>query len=299
MTDIHPHACVESGAELGRNVRVGPFCVVGPHVQLGDGCVLHNNVTVTGRTRIGPNNEFFPGAVVGTSPQDLKYKGTETELHVGSGNIFREFVTVHTGTEVASRITRIGSNNRFLAGVHLAHDCMVGDQCVIANYVQLAGHVHVEDYCHIGGLAAFHHFVTIGRYSYVGGMARVTVDVPPYMIMQGYPARVRGVNVNGMNRWGLNSDSVAALKDAYRRLFARKGEDDFANLTGRIERLEAAGDLDEHARYLCEFLRRSTHEGVYGRYRESLRADTAADRAGYYGESSKGGSGPSKGKTKT
>ena len=299
MSDLHPQACVDPAAKLGGNVRVGPFCVVGPEVEIGEGCALHNNVTVTGRTRLGPGNELFPGAVIGTIPQDLKYKGSPTELHVGEGNIFREYVTVHTGTEVAGGITSIGNHNRFLAGVHLAHDTVVGNHCVIANYVQLAGHVHVEDYCHIGGLAAFHHFVTIGRDSYVGGMARVTVDVPPYTIMQGYPARVRGINVNGMNRWGLDSDSVAALKEAYRLLFSRKSDDPFANMLERIESLEAEGTVDEHARYLCEFLRRSTREGVYGRYRESLRTDSTSDREHYYKSTAANGRDHSEGKAKT
>ena len=299
MSDIHPQACVDPGAKLGSGVRVGPFCMVGPQVELGDGCVLHNNVTITGKTHTGPHNEFFPGTVVGTSPQDLKYKGTDTELHVGEGNIFREYVTVHTGTEVAGGITRIGNQNRFLAGVHLAHDTVVGHNCVIANYVQLAGHVHVEDCCHIGGLAAFHHFVTIGRYSYVAGMARVTVDVPPYTIMQGYPARIRGINANGMNRWGLDRNSVTALRDAYRLLFSRKSDDPFANLLERIDSLEADGAVDEHARYLCEFLRRSIRQGVYGRYRESLRSDAPADRAAYYKETSAEGSGLPESKAKT
>jgi UDP-N-acetylglucosamine acyltransferase len=285
MTDIHPQACVDPDAKLAADVRVGPFCVVGPGVEIGSGCVLHNSVTVAGKTRHGAGNELFPGAVLGTTPQDLKYKGTQTELHVGDGNVFRECVTVHCGTEVAGGITRIGDGNRLLVGVHVAHDSVVGNNCVIANYVQLAGHVHVEDYCHIGGLAAFHHFVTIGRYSYVAGMARVTVDVPPYMIMQGYPARVRGLNVNGLNRWGLDGDTVASLKNAYRALFPRKSEDLSGSLLERIERLDANGEADEHTRYLCEFLRRSTRHGVYGRYRESLRTDSTSDRAHYYSPS--------------
>ena len=282
MTEIHPQACLDEKARLGEDVRVGPFCVVGPDVELGDRCVLHNNVTVTGKTRIGAGNEFFAGAVIGTCPQDLKYKGSATELHVGEENIFRECVTVHTGTEVAGGVTRIGSHNRLLVGVHLAHDTEVGNDCVIANSVQLAGHVRIEDCCHIGGVAAFHHFVTVGRYSYVGGMARVTVDVPPYMIMQGYPARVRGVNFNGLGRWGIDESSISSLKNAYRLLFSRKPDDAFSNLLERVDQIESNGKLDEHTRYLCEFLRRSTREGVYGRYLESKRTDSSDDRRTFY-----------------
>ena len=218
---------------------------------------------------------------------------------IGDDNVFREFVTVNIGTVTGSGVTRIGSRNFLMIGCHVAHDCVLEDETLLVNHVLLAGHTHVESGAKLMGSVAVQQFATIGTQAYVGGMSRIVQDVPPFMIVEGSPARVRGVNVNGMNRWGLNSDSVSALKDAYRRLFARKGEDDFANLTGRIERLEAGGELDEHARYLCEFLRRSTHEGVYGRYRESLRADTAADRASYYGDSSKAGSGPSEDKTRT
>ena len=284
MTEIHPQACVDSKARIGNDVRIGPFCVIGPAVQIGDGCALHNNVTITGKTRIGSCNEFFAGAAIGGCPQDLKYKGTETQLDIGDQNIFREGTTVHTGTEVGGGVTRVGSHNRFLVGVHLAHDTQVGSHCVVANYVQLAGHVHIEDHCHVGGVAAFHHFVTVGRYSYVGGMARVTVDVPPYMVMQGYPARVRGLNLNGLSRWGLGDQNIANLKEAYRTIFSKKAEEAIPNLLDRIGRIESNGRLDEHTRYLCEFLRRSTHQGVYGRYRESLRTDSSDDRREFYAQ---------------
>ncbi len=282
MAEIHPQACVERGAQLAAGVRVGALAYVGADVTLGEGCVLHPRATVVGRTTAGENNEFFPGAVVGASPQDLKYRGTSTELHIGAGNVFREHATVHCGTEVAGGVTRIGDDNRFLVGVHIAHDATIGSHCVIANNVMLAGHVHIEDCCHIGGGAAFHHFVTIGRYSYTAGMARVTVDVPPYMIMEGYPARVRGVNLNGMQRWKLDREAIMQIREAYKVLFGRRGEEEMSSLMRRVEQFESNGPLHEHTKYLCDFLRRSSVDGVYGRYLESQRRDTAADREHYY-----------------
>ena len=291
MTDIHPQAYVDPRAQLGAGVRVAPLAYVGPDVVLGDGCMLHPRAMITGRTTVGPNNEFFPGAVVGTSPQDLKYKGTLTELHIGESNIFREHVTVHCGTEVGGGRTRVGSHGRFLAGVHIAHDVRIGDNVVIANNALLAGHVCIEDCCHIGGAAAFHHFVTIGKFSYTAGMARVTVDVPPYMIMEGYPARVRGININGMQRWNIDRGAITALREAYKLLFGKRGDDEMSSLMKRVEQLEGNGPLDEHTRYLCDFLRRSTSEGVYGRYLESKRRDSPADHAGFYHRPEPGGGG--------
>jgi len=283
MNRIHPTAVVDPKAELGESVEIGPHCYVGPGVVLGDGCRLMHNVTIIGNTQIGSENVFFPGAVIGAEPQDLKYKGTATQLIIGKGNVFREHVTVHTGTEVAGGVTRIGDHNRFLVGVHVAHDAQIGSHCVIANNVQIAGHCCIEDRVHLGGLVGMHHFVTIGRCAYIAGMARLTIDAPPFMVMHGYPAQVRGVNVQGLQRWGFSEEEIQQLRNAYKVLFSRKAGDP-ATLAKRIAALESNGELDGNVRYLVEFVKRSLQRGIYGRYRESLRRDTAEDRQAFYSE---------------
>lgn len=282
MLEIHPTAVVDRNAVLGDDVVIGPNSYVGPRVVLGAGCRLHNNVTLTGNTQIGSRNQFFPGCVIGAVPQDLKYRGTDTRVVIGDDNVFREHVTVHAGTEVAGGITRIGNHNRFLVGSHIAHDCTVGSDCILANQVQLAGHCCLEDRVTMGGLIGVHHFVTIGTMAYIGGMTRVTVDAPPYMITAGYFARVRGVNSEGLSRWGLADDRIQRLREVYKKLYLQRGAAVGVSILERIAAVESNGSLTDEVRYLCEFIRRGCRDGVFGRYRESLRTDTDADRRHFY-----------------
>ncbi len=284
MIDIHPTSVVDRNARLGEDVVIGPNCFVGPRVVLGDRCRLHNNVTITGSTTIGCENEFFPNVVIGCTPQDLKYRGGDTQVIIGSGNVFRENVTVNAGTELGGGVTRVGDHNRFLVGVHLGHDVQVGSDCIISNYVQLAGHSSIEDRVTMGGMIGIHNFVTIGRYAYVAGFVRITVDVPPYMITGGEPARVRGVNTVGMSRWQFDAERIERLREAFKLLFSRRALRGGGSLLEKVAALESNGAMNDDLRYLCEFLRRSTCDGVYGRYRESLRTDTAEDRGRFYRE---------------
>ncbi len=272
---IHPTAIVDPRAELGRDVSVGPYCVVGPNVELGDGCRLHHQVTIDGHTRVGPGCEFFPGAALGLRPQDLKYRGEPTRLEIGPNNVFRELVTIHPGTAPGGSVTSIGSNNHFLVGVHVAHDCEIGSHCVLANYVQLAGHIKVEDYVVFGGQSGIHHFVTIGRHAFVGGLTRIAADVPPFMIFVAARTfgRVRFVNGVGLKRRGFTEEEIAGLKNAWFRLYSRR-----ARLGGRAIRQNAEDILNEdgtdsNVRYLCEFILRSAAHGRNGRYLEALRSD--------------------------
>lgn len=283
MAFQHATAVVAPEAKIGHDVEIGPFCVIGPGVALGDGCRLHNSVTVTGCTTVGPRNEFYPNCVIGSAPQDLKYRGEPTRVEIGDGNVFREMTTVHAGTEVAGGLTRIGNGNHFLVGVHIAHDVSIADKCVFANQVHFAGHVHVEDGCHVGGLAAFHHFVTVGRYAYVAGMARVTTDVPPFSKVAGYRARPRGINSVGLSRWGFSPETIRELKRTYFALFGRKAEEKGDPLLERLQRVESNDDLSAEQRHFCDSIRRSMSEGVYGRYLETLRQDSDADRRKHYG----------------
>ena len=273
---IHPTAVVGSGTEIGRDVDIGPYCFVGPQVVLGHGCKLRHHATIEGDTTLGEGCEVYPQAVLGTPPQDIKYAGEHTQLRIGRRNVFREMVTVHPGTGNGGGVTRIGDGNLFLIGVHVAHDCHIGSNCIIANNVQFAGHVRVEDHVNMGGACAVHHFVTIGRHAFVGGMTRVSADVPPFMILvaaRGSRAEVRMVNGVGLQRCGYNHEDIGSLKDAYQRLFSRRARLSGTGIRDRVETLLDDRPLNPHVEYLCEFLMRSFTHGRHGRYLESLRAD--------------------------
>jgi len=294
MTEIHPTAFVDPQAELGRDVIIGPFCYIGPGVILGDGCRLIAHVTLLGPAEFGPRNTFYPFATLGAAPQDLKYKGGPTRLIVGADNIFREQATAHRGTEVDRRsegITRIGNHNLLMVGVHVAHDSDIGNDIILANYVQIAGHVRIEDRVVVGGASAMHHFVTVGRAAYVGGMTRVTHDVPPYVKVLGYDQEVRAVNVAGLQRWNVPAESIAALRQAFKLLYARRRGCSPGRTQEALREIESNGLVhDEHVRYLVEFLRRKLEVGVFGRVRERDRRDTCDDRASFYRARLQGGS---------
>jgi UDP-N-acetylglucosamine acyltransferase len=220
-TDIHPTAIVDPGARLGTGVRIGPYCVIGGNVEVGDGCRLQHHVTIEGPSVIGAGNVFYAYASIGQQTQDLKYVGEPTHLRSGDGNTFRECVTVHRGTAPESW-TRVGSRGNFLAYSHVAHDCIVGDGVIFSNNGTIAGHVEVQDYAVIGGLTAVHQYCRIGRHAITGGCSKIVQDVPPFMIADGNPARVRGVNQIGLERHGFPEESVRGLREAYRLLYRSK-----------------------------------------------------------------------------
>jgi UDP-N-acetylglucosamine acyltransferase len=220
-TDIHPTAIVDPGARLGTGVRVGAYSVIGGNVEVGDGCRLQHHVTIEGPSVIGAGNLFYAYASIGQQTQDLKYVGEPTHLRIGDGNTFRECVTVHRGTAPESW-TRVGSRGNFLAYSHVAHDCIVGDGVIFSNNGTIAGHVEVQDYAVIGGLTAVHQYCRIGRHAITGGCSKIVQDVPPFMIADGNPARVRGVNQIGLERHGFPEESVRRLREAYRLLYRSK-----------------------------------------------------------------------------
>ncbi|MFQ6017214.1 MAG: acyl-ACP--UDP-N-acetylglucosamine O-acyltransferase [Kiloniellaceae bacterium] len=232
MAETHATAIVEPRAKLGRGVKIGPYCVVGAEVELGDDVVLHSHVIVAGRTRIGARTQVFPFASIGNRPQDLKYRGEPSELVIGHDNIVREYVTMNPGTEGGGMITRVGNRCLFMMGVHVAHDCRIGDQVILANNATLGGHVVIEDHAIIGGLSAVHQFVRIGRCAMVGGMSGVEHDVIPYGIAIGERAHLQGLNIVGLKRHGFARAQIRSLTDAYKALF---GEGD--TLTERVERV--------------------------------------------------------------
>jgi UDP-N-acetylglucosamine acyltransferase len=273
---IHPSAVVAPGARIGDDVEIGPFCVVGDKVTLGDGCRLRHQVTIEGHTTVGRSNEFFPGAVVGTPPQDLKYGGEITYVEIGDDNIFREYVTVHAGTGNGGGLTRIGNANHILACVHVAHDCVIGDHCVLANSVQLAGHVKIEDCVTFGGGTGVHHFVTIGKHAFVGGMSRITQDVPPFMIAvaaRGPRSEIRMINGVGLKRRGFSEAQILALKTAFMRLFSRRARSSGVPILTTIYNILEDKPLDGNVEYLCKFLLNAYEHGRHGRYLEALRND--------------------------
>ncbi|CAB4242625.1 UDP-N-acetylglucosamine acetyltransferase [Methylacidimicrobium sp. AP8] len=254
-TLVHPTAILERGAVLGDGVEVGPYAFVGAEVRLGDGCILHHHASVTGKTEVGPGNEFFPFSSIGQKSQDLKYRGEPTFLSIGAGNCFREFVTVNRATGEGGR-TVIGSGNVFLAYVHIAHDCVIGSGCIFSNNATLAGHVQVADYVTIGGLTAVHQFCRLGAYSMLGGCTKVVQDVPPYCLVDGNPARLHSLNWVGLKRRGFAKEALESLRRAYRLLF-----EEGRNQSQGIEAVERSGELTPEVENLLAFLR-STERGV-------------------------------------
>lgn len=265
-TEIHSTAVVSPGAELGVDVSIGPYSVIGPRVRVGDGTRIGPQVVIDGVTTIGSDNVFFGQANVGAAPQDLSYEGEDTCLEIGDRNAVREFVTINRGTVKGGGLTSIGNGCLFMACSHVAHDCEISDNVMLANNALLAGHVAVGEGAIINGAAAVHQFVTIGKHAYVGGLTRVVLDVPPFMILEGHPARVRKVNVIGLERSGYSQEEIHELRAAFRRIY-RSGEP-----RHRVLKALAASAPGPHVHALVEALQRS-ELGAKGRHRESLREE--------------------------
>lgn len=222
MSKVHPTAVVHPEAALHESVEVGPLTVIGPKVRIGAGTVIGPHAVIEGRTRIGERNRIFQFASVGAVPQDLKYAGEDTELVIGDGNTVREFATLHIGTAGGGGVTRIGDRNLFMANSHVAHDCQIGNGCILANSVALAGHVRVDDHASFGGLSAVHQFTRVGRHAFIAGGSMVTMDVPPYCTVQGDRAELVGLNTVGLSRHGYSEEQIGRIKEAYRILFRSK-----------------------------------------------------------------------------
>jgi UDP-N-acetylglucosamine acyltransferase len=266
-TQVHPTAVISEGAELGVDVEVGPYSVVGPNVRVGDRTRIGPQVVLDGVTRIGSDNVIVGQASLGGPPQDLSYKNEPTQLTIGDRNTIREFVTINRGTVKGGGITVIGSDCLFMACCHVAHDCQIGDRVILANGALLAGHVDVGTGANISGNSAAHHFVSIGAYAYVGGMTRINQDVPPFMVLEGHPSRVRAVNEIGLTRAGFSQADVDALWCAFRRIW-RSGDPKRRSLDG----LKLETNQPVLVRELVDALEK-TEAGFKGRYRESLRAE--------------------------
>lgn len=265
MPKISPLAAVDPQAQLGDQVEIGPFCIVGPHVVIGDGTRLIAHVTLLGHTTIGRKNVFFPNSVIGTAPQDLKYKGGPTRVEIGNDNHFREQVTVHAGTEVGVGVTRIGNNNLLMVNCHIGHDAQFGSRCILANNVMIAGHVHCGDGVAMMGGVGVHHFASIGDFAYIAGYSQIHHDVPPFVKLDGAD-RVRALNSTGLKRNGFSAEDIAALEDATRQLFFGRKRP-FAVVMAAFE---ADPNLNRYVRQMIDFLHRR-NQGRHGRYLEGLR----------------------------
>jgi len=251
MLDIHSTAVVHPKAELAGDVVVGPYSVIGPDVVVGEGTWIGAHVVLEGRTRIGSGARIFHGAALGGAPQDLKYRGEKTWLRIGDHTTIREYATLNLAC-IEGEATEVGDGCLLMAYVHVAHNCRIGSRVILANAVNLAGHVEIEDYASIGGLTPVHQFVRIGRYAFVGGGSRVPKDVPPFVKAAGNPLQVVGLNTVGLERHGFDEDRRLALKRAYRIVF-RSG----LNVSQALTRLRAEFRGDEDVRTLIEFIERS------------------------------------------
>lgn len=223
MSNIHPTALIADGAEIGQDVTIGPFCIVGGDVKIGDGVELLSHVVVEGFTSIGANTRVFPFASIGHQPQDLKYGGEPSRLEVGCNNVIREHVTMNPGTEGGGMLTAVGNNCLFMVGAHVAHDCTIKDHVILVNNATLGGHVEIDEWAIIGGLSAIHQFVRIGRHAMIGGMSGIENDVIPYGSVIGNRARLQGLNVVGLKRRNFDRETIHALRSAYRLMFAPEG----------------------------------------------------------------------------
>ena len=221
---IHPTAIVDSTAEIRADVEIGPYCIVGPQVRIGQGCVLESHVHIQRWTTIGEVCRFYSFGSIGSDPQDLKYKGEVSHLHIGRGNVFREFVTVNRGTEGGGGLTAVGDYNLFMAYSHVAHDSRVGNDVIMANAATLAGHVLVEDHSTIGAFSAVHQFCRVGPHAFIGGFSVITRDALPYIKTVGdrSEAKTFGINTIGLQRKGISESSIEELKQVYRVLFRSK-----------------------------------------------------------------------------
>ena len=249
---IDPRAVISPQAQIAADVEIGPFSVIGADVVIGAGTWVGPHVVINGPTRIGAGNKIFQFASLGDAPQDKKYQGEPTRLEIGDRNVFRESVTVNRGTILDQGVTSIGNDNLFMAYSHVAHDCRLGDQIVLANCATLGGHVEIGDWVTLGGLSAVHQYTKVGAYSFVAHNAAVTRDVPPYIMAVGRPAVPHSINSVGLQRRGFTPEQIRNVRRAYRLLY-RSG----LKLKAAVEELEKAAETQTEIRVFVEFIKRS------------------------------------------
>ncbi len=258
-------AVVDPRATIGSNVRIGHFCVIGPDVTIGDDTMIEDHVVISGITTLGTANHVFPGCVIGAHPQDTGYQDTPTRVEIGDGNTFREHCTVNRATEKEDGVTEIGDNNYFMIGTHIAHDCKLGDRIVVANNAMLGGHVHIANDVTIAGGVGVHHFASVGQLAFISAMSRVLHDVPPYMIVDGQPAKPRAANTVGLKRHDFPQEDVRAVTAAYKLLYRSR-----VGIEAAREELLGSGPIRPVLKHLFDFLDHSSG-GRHGRGRDRRR----------------------------
>jgi UDP-N-acetylglucosamine acyltransferase len=254
MNKIHPTAIISPEVEIGDNVEIGPYAIIEGKIKIGDNCKIFPFAHIQGYTEIGENTKIFTGAIIGSIPQDLKYKGGITYLKIGKNNTIREYVTINPGTS-AGEETIIGDNNLIMAYAHIAHNCKVGNNVIIANSGTLAGHVEIGDYAIIGGLVGIHQFCRIGKHSIIGGCSKVVMDIIPFIMADGHPARPYGINVIGLKRRNFSDEKIKILNSVYRIIF-KSG----LNTSQALKKLEEMNDCEE-IKEIIEFIK-SSQRGI-------------------------------------
>ncbi len=250
-TKIHSTAIIDSGAQLGSNVSVGTYSVIEDNVIIGDDCEIGHQVVLASGTRLGNGVRVFPGAIIGNQPQDLKYKGELTVVEVGDMTVIRECATINRGTSATNR-TKVGKNCLLMAYSHVAHDCVLGDGIILANSVNLSGHVTIQDNVIIGGLTGIHQFVTIGAYAMIGALFRVSKDVPPYVLAGGHPLSYEGLNLIGLRRRGFSPNTIQTIADTYHVIYRSK-----LNVSQALQKLTAMDGKISEVEKIIDFIQKS------------------------------------------
>ena len=245
---IHHTAIVDKNSRISGNVEIGPYCVIGSDVEIGPNSKLHSHISIKGKTKIGKNNEIFPFVSLGTSPQDLKYKGEKNSIIIGDNNKFREYVNINPGTLQGGTITKLGNNNLLMVYCHIAHDCNIGNGIVLANNVQVGGHVKIEDNAIVGGSCAIHQFSRIGKLSMVGGMTGVLSDVIPFGLSLGNRNNLVGLNLIGLRRAKISNDDIKILQKSYDVIFSNQ------NFRSNIDNLNADLKNNKYVKIIIDFI---------------------------------------------
>ena len=245
---IHPTAIVDKNSKISKNVEIGPYCIIGSDVEIGSNSKLHSHVSIKGKTKIGKNNEIFPFVSIGTSPQDLKYKGEKNSIIIGDNNKLREYVNINPGTLQGGTITKLGNNNLLMVYCHIAHDCNIGNGIVLANNVQVGGHVKIEDNAIVGGSCAIHQFSRIGKLSMVGGMTGVLSDVIPFGLSLGNRNNLVGLNLIGLRRAKISNDDIKILQKSYDVIFSNQ------NFRSNIDNLNTDLKDNKYVKIIIDFI---------------------------------------------
>ncbi len=245
---IHKTAIIESKNNISDNVKIGPYSIIGPNVKIGEGTEIQSHVSIVGNTKIGKNNKIYPFASIGNDPQDLKFQGEDTKLEIGDNNKIREYVTINPGTKGGGGLTKIGNNCLFMVSAHIAHDCFVGDNVILANNVPLGGHAHIDDNAIIGGNSAVQQFTRVGRSAMIGGMCGVVRDIIPYGIVHGNRSILQGLNLIGLRRKNIPNKEIIILSDAYKEIFKNE------NLTDNLKNLSKVYKSNELVREIINFI---------------------------------------------